>query len=275
MDRWRADPWRASPWPTGRWCSAGGFGGGPCPGSRPSCCWARARSRAAPVRRRGRVRRAAAAEQRGDRGGVAPLDHGAGRRKARGLGGAARVLLVRSGRAVLRSARYRGRPGRSGRRPGGLVPAIRGGWTRATARRSPFPCSPAVWCRRSPRTVSGCGRSTPRPTTSAGAARCPVTTAGSTPRATPCCWPRRTAPITAVNGTTNKERWSHRLPGHARPAFFSYGDGRTAYAVTTADNGAHTLVTAVDNGAWRHALARLAQRQPGPGQGVAPAECCC
>ncbi|GDY44481.1 hypothetical protein SANT12839_053630 [Streptomyces antimycoticus] len=64
---------------------------------------------------------------------------------------------------------------------------------RATARRSPLPCSPAVWCGRSPRTVSGCGRSTPRPTTSAGAARCPITTAGSTPRATPCCWPRRTA----------------------------------------------------------------------------------
>ncbi|GAA1729943.1 protein kinase domain-containing protein [Streptomyces yatensis] len=52
--------------------------------------------------------------------------------------------------------------------------------------------------------------------------------------------------VTAVNGGTNKERWSHRLPGHARPAFFSYGDGRTAYAVTTADDGAHTRVTAVD-----------------------------
>ncbi|MFE9068204.1 PQQ-binding-like beta-propeller repeat protein [Streptomyces violaceusniger] len=52
--------------------------------------------------------------------------------------------------------------------------------------------------------------------------------------------------VTAVNGATNKERWSHRLPGHARPAFFSYGDGRTAYAVTTSGDGAHTLVTAVD-----------------------------
>ncbi|MFD5391985.1 PQQ-binding-like beta-propeller repeat protein [Streptomyces sp. NPDC127074] len=52
--------------------------------------------------------------------------------------------------------------------------------------------------------------------------------------------------VTAVNGATNKERWSHRLPGHARPAFFSYGDGRTAYAVTAAGDGAHTLVTAVD-----------------------------
>ncbi|WP_275561493.1 serine/threonine-protein kinase [Streptomyces sp. 5-6(2022)] len=52
--------------------------------------------------------------------------------------------------------------------------------------------------------------------------------------------------VTAVNGTTNKKRWSHRLPGHARPVFFSYGDGRTAYAVTTAGDGSHTLVTAVD-----------------------------
>ncbi|WP_262704420.1 MULTISPECIES: protein kinase domain-containing protein [Streptomyces] len=52
--------------------------------------------------------------------------------------------------------------------------------------------------------------------------------------------------VTAVNGATDKERWSHRLPGHARPAFFSYGDGRTAYAVTTAGDGSHTLVTAVD-----------------------------
>ncbi|MBO3681428.1 serine/threonine-protein kinase [Streptomyces sp. NEAU-YJ-81] len=52
--------------------------------------------------------------------------------------------------------------------------------------------------------------------------------------------------VTAVNGATNKERWSHRLPGHARPVFFSYGDGRTAYAVTTSGDGAHTLVTAVD-----------------------------
>ncbi|MBI0299529.1 PQQ-binding-like beta-propeller repeat protein [Streptomyces sp. PRKS01-29] len=52
--------------------------------------------------------------------------------------------------------------------------------------------------------------------------------------------------VTAVNGATNEERWSHRLSGHARPAFFSYGDGHTAYAVTTAGDGSHTLVTAVD-----------------------------
>ncbi|MFI8991407.1 PQQ-binding-like beta-propeller repeat protein [Streptomyces antimycoticus] len=76
--------------------------------------------------------------------------------------------------------------------------------------------------------------------------------------------------ITAVNGTTNKERWSHRLPGHARPAFFSYGDGRTAYAVTTADNGAHTLVTAVDtvrgDTRWRASLSgNLAPAGSGPG----------
>ncbi|MES4908973.1 MULTISPECIES: serine/threonine-protein kinase [unclassified Streptomyces] len=52
--------------------------------------------------------------------------------------------------------------------------------------------------------------------------------------------------VTAVNGTTNGRRWSHRLPGHARPAFVSYGDGRTAYALTTSADGSHTLVTAVD-----------------------------
>ena len=52
--------------------------------------------------------------------------------------------------------------------------------------------------------------------------------------------------VTAVNGATNRERWSHPLPGHAEPSFFSYGDGRTAYALTTAPDGGHTLVTAID-----------------------------
>ncbi|MDX3228201.1 serine/threonine-protein kinase [Streptomyces sp. ME19-01-6] len=52
--------------------------------------------------------------------------------------------------------------------------------------------------------------------------------------------------VTAVDGATNKRRWSHAVPGHARPAFVSYGDGRTAYALTTSADGAHTLVTAVD-----------------------------
>ncbi|MFI0780790.1 PQQ-binding-like beta-propeller repeat protein [Streptomyces sp. NPDC021212] len=52
--------------------------------------------------------------------------------------------------------------------------------------------------------------------------------------------------ITAVNGATNRERWSHPLSGHAEPSFFSYGDGRTAYALTTAPDGRHTLVTAID-----------------------------
>ncbi|MEU0845514.1 PQQ-binding-like beta-propeller repeat protein [Streptomyces sp. NPDC005962] len=52
--------------------------------------------------------------------------------------------------------------------------------------------------------------------------------------------------VTAVNGATNRERWSHALTGHAEPSFFSYGDGRTAYALTTAPDGRHTLVTAID-----------------------------
>ncbi|GDY44480.1 hypothetical protein SANT12839_053620 [Streptomyces antimycoticus] len=76
--------------------------------------------------------------------------------------------------------------------------------------------------------------------------------------------------VTAVNGATNKKRWSHRLPGHARPAFSSYGDGRTAYAVTTADDGAHTLVTAVDtvrgDTRWRASLSgNLTPAGSGPG----------
>ncbi|WNE98009.1 serine/threonine-protein kinase [Streptomyces luomodiensis] len=76
--------------------------------------------------------------------------------------------------------------------------------------------------------------------------------------------------VTAVNGTTNEERWSHPLPGHARPSFFSYGDGRTAYAVTTAGDGSHTLITAVDTERgttrWRASLSgNLVPAGSGPG----------
>ncbi|QKV97671.1 serine/threonine-protein kinase [Streptomyces sp. NA02950] len=64
--------------------------------------------------------------------------------------------------------------------------------------------------------------------------------------------------VRAVNGATNRERWRHRLPGHARPSFFAYGDGRTGYAVTTSPDGSRTLVTAVDTvrgtTRWRHAF---------------------
>ncbi|MEU8828715.1 serine/threonine-protein kinase [Streptomyces sp. NPDC048636] len=62
--------------------------------------------------------------------------------------------------------------------------------------------------------------------------------------------------VRAVDGATDRERWRHRLSGHTRPSFFAYGDGRTAYAVTTSPDGAHTLVTAVDavrgTTFWRH-----------------------
>ncbi|MBL1101702.1 protein kinase domain-containing protein [Streptomyces coffeae] len=62
--------------------------------------------------------------------------------------------------------------------------------------------------------------------------------------------------VRAVDGTTNRERWHHRLSGHTLPSFFAYGDGRTAYAVTSSPDGSRTLVTAVDTerGAtrWRH-----------------------
>ncbi|MFC9223340.1 PQQ-binding-like beta-propeller repeat protein [Streptomyces hygroscopicus] len=76
--------------------------------------------------------------------------------------------------------------------------------------------------------------------------------------------------VTAVNGATNEERWSHPLPDHARPVFFSYGDGRTAYALTTAGDGSHTLVTAVDTvrgtTGWRASLSgNLVPAGRGPG----------
>ncbi|WP_432587223.1 serine/threonine-protein kinase [Streptomyces sp. HD1123-B1] len=64
--------------------------------------------------------------------------------------------------------------------------------------------------------------------------------------------------VRAVDGATNRERWGHRLSGHVRPSFFAYGDGRTAYAVTTSPDGGRTLVTAVDavrgTTRWRHAF---------------------
>ncbi|MFE2673949.1 protein kinase domain-containing protein [Streptomyces hygroscopicus] len=76
--------------------------------------------------------------------------------------------------------------------------------------------------------------------------------------------------VAAVNGATNEERWSHPLPGHTRPVFFSYGDGRTAYALTTSGDGSHTLVTAVDTvrgtTRWRASLSgNLVPAGRGPG----------
>ncbi|MDT3399970.1 PQQ-binding-like beta-propeller repeat protein, partial [Streptomyces sp. B1866] len=55
--------------------------------------------------------------------------------------------------------------------------------------------------------------------------------------------------VTAVDAATNRERWRRAFPGHALPTFTAGlpGDGgRTAYAVTTADDGSRTRVTAVD-----------------------------
>ncbi|MEU2688122.1 PQQ-binding-like beta-propeller repeat protein [Streptomyces hygroscopicus] len=76
--------------------------------------------------------------------------------------------------------------------------------------------------------------------------------------------------VTAVNGATNEKRWSHPLPGHARPVFVTYGDGRTAYALTTSGDGSHTLVTAVDTvrgtTRWRASLSgNLVPAGRGPG----------
>ncbi|OMI38422.1 PQQ-binding-like beta-propeller repeat protein, partial [Streptomyces sparsogenes] len=52
--------------------------------------------------------------------------------------------------------------------------------------------------------------------------------------------------VTAVDGATNERLWRHAFPGHTVPAFVSYGDGRTAYALSTTGDGSRTLVTAVD-----------------------------
>ncbi|MBB5120369.1 serine/threonine protein kinase [Streptomyces eurocidicus] len=52
--------------------------------------------------------------------------------------------------------------------------------------------------------------------------------------------------VTAVDGATDRQLWSHRLPGHAKPVFSSYGGG-TAYAVSPAGGGGHrTQVLALD-----------------------------
>lgn len=52
--------------------------------------------------------------------------------------------------------------------------------------------------------------------------------------------------VTAVDGATDQQLWSHRLPGHAKPVFSSYGGG-TAYAVSPAGGGGHrTQVLALD-----------------------------
>ncbi|MCD9145307.1 serine/threonine-protein kinase [Streptomyces albireticuli] len=53
--------------------------------------------------------------------------------------------------------------------------------------------------------------------------------------------------VTAVDGATDRQLWSHRLPGHAKPVFSSYGGG-TAYAVSPAGAGGghRTQVLALD-----------------------------
>ncbi|MCC2274556.1 PQQ-binding-like beta-propeller repeat protein [Streptomyces sp. ET3-23] len=51
--------------------------------------------------------------------------------------------------------------------------------------------------------------------------------------------------VTAVDGATNKERWSHGLPDGIKPVFSFYGNG-PAYAVAPAPDGRRTRVVAVD-----------------------------
>ncbi|MGI5529581.1 protein kinase domain-containing protein [Streptomyces syringium] len=51
--------------------------------------------------------------------------------------------------------------------------------------------------------------------------------------------------VTAVDAATNKQRWRHGLPGHAKPVFSSYGTG-PAYAVTPSPDGRRTQIVALD-----------------------------
>ncbi|MGW1197577.1 serine/threonine-protein kinase [Streptomyces sp. NPDC002536] len=51
--------------------------------------------------------------------------------------------------------------------------------------------------------------------------------------------------VTAIDGATNKERWSHGLPDGIKPVFSFYGNG-PAYAVAPAPDGRRTRVVAVD-----------------------------
>ncbi|WP_436847305.1 protein kinase domain-containing protein [Streptomyces buecherae] len=54
--------------------------------------------------------------------------------------------------------------------------------------------------------------------------------------------------VTSVDAATNRQRWSHRVTGHELPVFTAFGAGGrgSAYAVSTAPDGARTRVSAVD-----------------------------
>ncbi|MFC6064625.1 protein kinase domain-containing protein [Streptomyces ochraceiscleroticus] len=66
--------------------------------------------------------------------------------------------------------------------------------------------------------------------------------------------------VTALDSRTHEQRWSRPFPGHALPRFHAYGAATgTAYTVT-AQNGGHTLVTAVG---LAHGTVRWEKRLPG------------
>ncbi|MFE6778600.1 PQQ-binding-like beta-propeller repeat protein [Streptomyces sp. NPDC057702] len=52
--------------------------------------------------------------------------------------------------------------------------------------------------------------------------------------------------VTSIDAATNRPRWSHRVAAHTLPVFTAFGSGRRAYAISTAPDGAHTLVSAID-----------------------------
>ncbi|MFE0629826.1 PQQ-binding-like beta-propeller repeat protein [Streptomyces sp. NPDC058864] len=55
----------------------------------------------------------------------------------------------------------------------------------------------------------------------------------------------RDGTVTAVDGTTGKERWRRKLPGFTRPSIGGNGTSRSAYAVESAPDGRHTRVAAL------------------------------
>ncbi|MGP4003294.1 protein kinase domain-containing protein [Streptomyces sp. 8N706] len=52
--------------------------------------------------------------------------------------------------------------------------------------------------------------------------------------------------VHGLHGATGRERWHRPVAGYSLPVFTSYGDGRTAYGVSTAGDGSRTRVSAID-----------------------------
>ncbi|WP_432001695.1 protein kinase domain-containing protein [Streptomyces sioyaensis] len=66
--------------------------------------------------------------------------------------------------------------------------------------------------------------------------------------------------VTALDSATHRQLWHKRFPGHALPAFTSFGDPHTAYAAENTPDGTGTQVTAIDPA---HGSVRWSRRLPG------------